>query len=253
MKVANVNAIYTKICQLNSDGSLVAPELQLDANELMDLANIVSLISTEKLDKASDESWIILYRLAFKWDDQSRYPGLDLLRLAIAYISPRDLSLVSSLLGCINKAPVSKHSENNTMLAVRCLVNMFSHANTRQLLWNDRKLIMERVFKTQSASGAKNLHIAVGTLMMNFSVLSAQLATDYEFCGGLFGNACGALRDFCDSDSVFRVLICAGNLVLVNPSFGARIKTHFENLSLRFGDHADCRDVISDLKYLVEK
>ncbi|KAL7748722.1 WD repeat protein Lub1 [Sorochytrium milnesiophthora] len=199
---ANVAAIVNKLQQLQSQ-----TEQKADIGQCEALANKLGggggNVSTAEHDA--------LIHLLQTWPVASRFPGLDLLRLAVlvspAFIGDIEQGLVAKASGFDDQTQV----DANVLLTLRLYANMFKQQQYRDIVWKQRSKVLGHLSQFKEAAN-KNIALGVATVLLNFSILlSAQ--PDEDFAIELLAMTVETLRCLRDAESLFRAVTALGVLL----------------------------------------
>ena len=163
-----------------------------------------------------------LHRL-LKWPDAQTFPALDILRSSLLNTGCHSLLLEKSSLDEIFSAclrHLDKTSPPNCqMLALRCLVNLFSSeaGSNMMRLYRDSVVsrIMEKLFPVVDDN--KNIQTAAATLMMNYAVSLGHKFDDETQVQVMSVLSINFLTFISDWESRFRVLVALGTLLASSP------------------------------------
>lgn len=149
-----------------------------------------------------------------RWPRETLFPILDIVRLAV-----RDAAVCKQLASTGSSTTATSfldqiieniaHGPANQLMAIRCIVNMLSHADGRARIAARLHDIIGRVNRIMS--GSTNLQIAIATLYLNASVMQLQLA-DGEVCRQLTEAVLEFLRWTHDTEAFYRAYQTLGNL-----------------------------------------
>ncbi|CAO1630116.1 unnamed protein product [Sympodiomycopsis kandeliae] len=216
-KQANLAALQSKLAEL-------AP-----AGQSLDISPVVSAL--EASDTAVPVSSV--QGSLTSWPPASRFPLLDLLRLASSRntdLEPSDL--ISSILEASQwtlpwpeaGGAESKARETNSMLAARALANLFSSSNGQSYLKSDAGAIkaLESLQATNFSQLNKNGRVAFATVLYNFSVLIVTSGSSQTWSSTVLAGLTRILTEEPQGDGevVYRALVGLGNL-LVSKSHGS--------------------------------
>jgi phospholipase A-2-activating protein len=164
-------------------------------------------------------------RAISEWPMDKRLPWLDLLRLLTAasadpvtyFTASNGTDLVTQL---SSSGVFSKYaSENNVMLAIRTLANLFCSKPGRALA--DAKFDdVLAVTSPYVSTGNKNLSIALTTLYINYAVLfSSSDAPDPDRALGLLAALMDVLKATSDPEALYRGLVATGTVLCLGRDF----------------------------------
>ncbi|CEQ39924.1 SPOSA6832_01481, partial [Sporobolomyces salmonicolor] len=235
---ANLPALRAKLSQLN-DHLSASPSTSSLALSPADFANLDKLIAFLLVSIASpgqpasipaplgDAESAIADKL-LSWPPESRFPGLDLIRL-LSLSSPTPASFPVLL----STATDPNEREINSMLALRACANLFVNVIGKATMQGEADEVVG-MLRARGVGGLnKNGKVAMATLALNFSVLAVQKSLDAKAAEGLAEIAVEvalalfpslsfaldsrpALQLLKDSDSevVYRSMVALGNLLV---------------------------------------
>jgi phospholipase A-2-activating protein len=164
-------------------------------------------------------------RATSEWPMDKRLPWLDFLRLITAasadpvtyFTESNGTDLVTQLSssGAFNK----ETSENNVMLAIRTLANLFCSKPGRALA--DKKFDdILALTSPHVSTGNKNLSIALTTLYINYAVLfSSGDLPDPDRALGLLAALMDVLKTTSDPEALYRGLVATGTVLCLDRDF----------------------------------
>ncbi|KAJ3214859.1 hypothetical protein HDU67_001124 [Dinochytrium kinnereticum] len=161
-KVINVNALRSKLIEFNDK----VTELKLTSAEISSLDYILASPSSSIDPKFVLVCMDAVLKIAFKWPETVRFPGLDLLRYTLAVGSGHIESLLDIIL--LLASTISSCDEStsctNAMLSLKCLTNTCS---------SDRGRVLEAVRRVlkRGILEKKQVSLSVSTLLANLSIL----------------------------------------------------------------------------------
>jgi phospholipase A-2-activating protein len=183
-------------------------------------------------------------RGATAWPVEKRLPCLDFLRL-LTVISPDTVkhfgfdsktNLVARLAAAgVFDSGENGQPENNVMLAVRTLANLFVSEEGKRLADEEFERAMDMV-APYASSANKNLCIALTTLYINYAVLltstSAQAAetegneatSTVDRVITLLDALCKVLMSSTDPEALYRALVAAGTVVSLGKDYADVVK-----------------------------
>ncbi|CAG8499469.1 10538_t:CDS:10 [Ambispora gerdemannii] len=143
-KQANVQTIYKKIGQINSElqANPSTNSLALTSAENSTLGNLIKFLENPSVGTDSSEArqneFAVIHKICTSWPFEKRFPGLDLLRLVILYspiaaLYKHNNGSVINLIADAGQLNVwsstdfvpTKEYETNLMLALRSIANLF--------------------------------------------------------------------------------------------------------------------------------
>uniref|UniRef100_H0VMN5 Phospholipase A-2-activating protein n=1 Tax=Cavia porcellus TaxID=10141 RepID=H0VMN5_CAVPO len=208
---ANPTQILGKLKELNG----TAPEeKKLTEDDLVLLEKILSLICNSSSEKPTAQQLQILWK-AINWPEDIVFPALDILRLSIkhpsvnedfcgekegAHFSGHLISLLS---------PAGKPA--NQLLALRTFCNCFVGQAGQKLMMSQRESLISHAIELKSGSN-KNIHIALATLTLNYSVCFHK---DHNIegkaqCLSVISTILEVVQDL---EATFRLLVALGTLI----------------------------------------
>ncbi|KAK2119863.1 hypothetical protein P7K49_001249 [Saguinus oedipus] len=211
---ANPTQILGKLKELNG----TAPEeKKLTEDDLILLEKILSLICNSSSEKPTVQQLQILWK-AINWPEESEnivFPALDILRLSIKHPSVNEnfcsekegAQFSSHLINLLNP----KGKPANQLLALRTFCNCFIGQAGQKLMMSERESLMSHAIKLKSGSN-KNIHIALATLTLNYSVCFHK---DHNIegkaqCLSLISTILEVVQDL---EATFRLLVALGTLI----------------------------------------
>lgn len=181
-----------------------------------------------------DSALPLVFRIATKWPEAHRMPGIDLIRLLAAF-SPTTAkfeydgeNIITSLLDSgVSKAPVNV---NHAMLAVRAFANLFMTSAGRKLVMEHSDHLLggvKAVLSNIGPSPNRGLIIAIMTLYINITVYLTTEGRESspesaEQGLALLEDLTKFIANEKDSEAVYRGLVALGTLV---KSLGAEVKS----------------------------
>eukprot|EP00698_Gefionella_okellyi_P000254 TRINITY_DN1021_c0_g1_i1.p1 TRINITY_DN1021_c0_g1~~TRINITY_DN1021_c0_g1_i1.p1 ORF type:complete len:736 (+),score=194.62 TRINITY_DN1021_c0_g1_i1:88-2295(+) len=166
----NADGIKRKITEFNAQ---VAPELTLNEKELgLMLGCVDTLAKTSFYHTSAVGAWppTLLARKMLHWPVEKRFPAVDIVRAmflhpASAPVVLKEAGLLDGLLANVNEAA----GNNNTMLAIRALCNMFRFDNVMSAAAPRLGDLLSLVGELAQSSHA-NTKAAVATFVLNVSI-----------------------------------------------------------------------------------
>ncbi|KAJ1959901.1 WD repeat protein Lub1 [Dipsacomyces acuminosporus] len=198
-KQGNVSAIIGKLAEFNA---AVAQETG-DGGVALDDAQIQAIRSIEtslaSADAVSTDAYEALVKSVVQWPSDKRFPGLDLLRLVVAY-SPLPVTYQSNGKGFVDylgeatglfrllgsdstSTTLAKSDEINLMMGVRSLANAFATDAGIDLIWSSRKSILSALDNSWIKAANKNLITALSNLYLNIAIAAAQKGDEDDGLG----------------------------------------------------------------------
>ena len=181
--------------------------------------NLLELLPSLATSNTPDPSLVPLLHTILQWPQEKTFPALDLLRAAILNISSHPALMEKSSLDNIFSSCI-KHIDKSSpancqMLSLRCLVNLFSVEEGRDLLrlYRDSVLtrVMEKLFPVTDDN--KNIQTGAATLMLNFAVSCGQKPDEETQVQSMSVLAINFLTFITDTEAKFRVLVALGSLI----------------------------------------
>ena len=193
----------------------------LNPTELKILATLCKHLGSGELAKAKTSTSVtggldLLVKLATEWPYKDRLPGLDLLRLVVVapesanYSHPRYGNMINILLGSATE--ISPPTENNVMMALRGISNIFESAPGRSLALNEFKYIQSTISSALPGSTNRNLYVAVTTVYINYAVLF-QSSPSTDAATEILDTLATILNTQNDSEVIYRAIVATGTLV----------------------------------------
>ena len=227
IKTANLRTILRKISEFNEqlihEGSKATA---LDKQQLLTLDAAskpleIALSVKPSSDSALTSTIPIVSQILPNWPPGFRLPILDLLRLLAAATPALPLILRNpNTVSILATAGFEdKDRENNVMLAIRTLGNLFETAEGRALVDEEFDQVHTLV-KGYLSSGNRNTTIAIATLYLNYAVLfTSNSFKDSPFSAErsllLVNDLTSLILSAADSEAVYRALVAAGTLLQV--------------------------------------
>ncbi|KAL2358847.1 WD40-repeat-containing domain protein [Cryomyces antarcticus] len=219
-----------------------AKGLSLNPSDLNVLSALVKQLSlaqaisyAPKPHAALDNGIDLVLRLATAWPVELRLPGLDLLRL-LAAASPNLITRTSSgaddIVDVLASSGVfdSAHDRpNNTMLAVRCLANLFMTDEGRLITDGEFDKIVGLMHPFLQSTN-RNVAVAIATLYINYAVMLEKGEKGAEGIQTtirglrLLQDLTGLLQRAEDSEVIYRSLVAMGTLVTIGADFRHHVK-----------------------------
>lgn len=208
---ANPTQILGKLKELNG----TAPEeKKLTEDDLILLEKILSLICNSSSEKPTTQQLQILWK-AINWPEDIVFPALDILRLSIKHPSVNENfcnekegdQFSSHLFSLLNP----KGKPANQLLALRTFCNCFVGQAGQKLMMSQRESLMSHAIELKAGSN-KNIHIALATLTLNYSVCFHK---DHNIegkaqCLSVISTVLEVVQDL---EATFRLLVALGTLL----------------------------------------
>lgn len=208
---ANPTQILGKLKELNGTAS---EEKKLTEDDLVLLEKILSLICNNSSEKPTAQQLQILWK-AVNWPEDIVFPALDILRLSIKHPSVNEnfcnekegTRFSSHLVSLLN--PRGKPA--NQLLALRTFCNCFVGQAGQKLMMSQRESLLSHAIELKSGSN-KNIHIALATLTLNYSVCFHK---DHNIegkaqCLSVISTVLEVVQDL---EATFRLLVALGTLI----------------------------------------
>ncbi|NP_001411766.1 phospholipase A-2-activating protein isoform 4 [Mus musculus] len=199
-----------KLKELNG----TAPEeKKLTEDDLVLLEKILSLICNNSSEKPTAQQLQILWK-AINWPEDIVFPALDILRLSIKhpnvnenFCNEKGDQFSSHLINLLNP----KGKPANQLLALRTFCNCFVSQAGQKLMMSQRESLMSHAIELKSGSN-KNIHIALATLTLNYSVCFHK---DHNIegkaqCLSVISTILEVVQDL---EATFRLLVALGTLI----------------------------------------
>lgn len=148
-----MKALVAKIGQLNDSQSS-----RLNPGESKRLEEIAGAVEQGKV-VLNDADWMIMNKLVFEWSVETRFPGIDLLRLIILHVS-----IPTSFLQSLHSFFNDGISDINAMLLFRVYANLFNRSENYPGLENSGQTLQWAV--KLASRKHKNLQMAIVTYMI---------------------------------------------------------------------------------------
>jgi len=141
-----LSTIVTKILEFNTQ---VDQSLSLDVSQAAELKKVAEFLeqTTRYHSQVLQEAHFELFSRLFRWPEEQRFPVLDLFRVFLLHPSAAEHyarqgdaflgALVTA--GSLGLPDSSKAIQNNQMLALKCLVNLFKFESGRKLVSQGKK------------------------------------------------------------------------------------------------------------------
>lgn len=217
---ANVKMIHKKLLEFNQqlidNGS---KDLSLNPSDQTLLAATVKQLEQSK-STLTQESVDIILKMAINWPPEKRLPALDLLRLAATSptFTSHTSSGQSSIISILASSGVfaSDSPVNNTMLAIRTLVNISASEEGRLILnggFTHVHDLLERFLATPSViKQNRNLAVALTTLYINYAVMLGPMPSA-DRALKLLEDLVAILGTLEDAESLYRGIVALGTVL----------------------------------------
>uniref|UniRef100_A0A8C2NJA0 Phospholipase A-2-activating protein n=1 Tax=Capra hircus TaxID=9925 RepID=A0A8C2NJA0_CAPHI len=212
-----VNIYFPKKEAVTFDQELngtASEEKKLTEDDLVLLEKILSLICNNSPEKPTAQQLQILWK-AVNWPEDIVFPALDILRLSIKHPSVNEnfcnekegARFSSHLVSLLN--PRGKPA--NQLLALRTFCNCFVGQAGQKLMMSQRESLLSHAIELKSGSN-KNIHIALATLTLNYSVCFHK---DHNIegkaqCLSVISTVLEVVQDL---EATFRLLVALGTLI----------------------------------------
>lgn len=200
-----------KLKELNGTAS---EDKKLTEEDLVLLEKILSLICNNSSEKPTAQQLQTLWK-AVNWPEDIVFPALDILRLSIKHPSVNEnfcnekegTQFSSHLINLLNP----KGKPANQLLALRTFCNCFVGKAGQKLMMSQRESLMSQAIELKSGSN-KNIHIALATLTLNYSVCFHK---DHNIegkaqCLSVISTVLEVVQDL---EATFRLLVALGTLI----------------------------------------
>ncbi|KAJ3163096.1 hypothetical protein HDU86_002265, partial [Geranomyces michiganensis] len=189
-KGANLSAISNKIAQLNDQLQASQDPTALSSAQLQVLqTTIQSLKTPSKFREAFDDSQRDVILKVAHWPAAARFPGIDVLRVAILY------------------APTQQILEN--------IPSYFTAMSGAAPSGGDSVKISKAIMTVGTRSENKNLLIALATVYLNLATLTHARSDDH-FAVDILTNLIEFLKAKPDTEAALRALVAVGTLIYKN-------------------------------------
>jgi phospholipase A-2-activating protein len=204
----------------------------LNPTELNILASLCKHLGSGELAKGMTSQSVsggleLVVKLVTEWPYKDRLPGLDLLRLiAVApltatYSHPRYGNIVNVLIGSATEQ--DPPAENNVMMALRGVGNLFESVEGRALVLTEFKYIQDTISTALTGSTNRNLHVAATTVYINYAVLF-QSSPSVDNATEILDTLSTILSTQSDSEVIFRAIVATGTLITLGEMERAAAK-----------------------------
>ena len=228
IKTTDLRTVRRKIEELNDqliqEGS---KDIFLNEKLLADLEALIkpleqSLSSGPLSNPAVTTGIPLVFYILISWPPSHRLPALDLLRLLAAATPALAEYRTSSSTNVIDVLATGgfddKDRENNIMLSVRAIGNMFNTASGRNLADDEYDKIHGLVQGSSQGTTNRNLTIAVTTLYLNYAVLltsssHSSLPSSIDRGLTLLDDLVSLISIVKDSEAAYRGLVAVGTLL----------------------------------------
>ena len=225
IKSTNLRTVLQKIEELNQklngDGDPLSSE-QLQSLRALAKPLEGALASGPKEDPSFVDGITAVFHILLHWPPSHQLPALDLLRLLAAATPQVAAGNKSELEKSLLDSDVIKDldRQNNVMLGIRTLSNLFETPSGRSLAEN----LFDKVHQLVQPLAKKplnnrNLMIAISTLYLNYAVMYTS-AMNSERALLLLDDLTALIHGTADAETLYRALVAAGTLL----SLGEEVK-----------------------------
>lgn len=219
---AKLPTIVTKILEFNT-------QVPADSNLALDIAETTQVKKiAETLEQVTKyhtfsfgQPHFAIFAKILSWPADLRFPGLDLFRVFVLHPSAAEHyaglgeNFVRELLnaGCLSSSAdrSAKATQNNQMLALRAVANLFKYESGRRLLQDRRGLVIEAA-KLAAESDRPPLKQALATVFINYAVL-LNSQRDEDTSLNVVVCVLEMVKREQDADVAFRLVVALGTLV----------------------------------------
>lgn len=203
-------------------------------------------------------------KMITQWPQASRTPGYDIYRLLAAAtpttVTRHDpLSVFQNAGALPTTSTVSADANANaTMLAIRFLANIFTHAAGRAYALTKLPAIRESIWPcVQHFVANRNVLIAAMTVYINYGVLLASEKSKKEAAKTLIGDVVSLLAEdaIVDSEVLYRALVALGTLIVavagksgLNGEEMARVKAVLGRVEGVVGSEPRIKGVLGEVR-----
>ncbi|XP_068090719.1 phospholipase A-2-activating protein [Hyperolius riggenbachi] len=213
---ANPALILGKLKELNES----APEeYKLPEDDLIRLDKLLSVVVNPSGETATAQQADTLWR-AVRWPEDIAFPALDVLRLAVKspainemFCNEKEGNQFINYLFQIMR-PSGKQA--NQLLALRTLCNCFACETGEGLMMSKRDAVITKAIEIKAINN-KNIHIALATLMLNYSTCLHKVS-DLEGKAQCLSAVSTVLEVVQDFEAGFRLLVALGTLITDDPN-----------------------------------
>ncbi|GAA6061577.1 hypothetical protein JCM10212_004327 [Sporobolomyces blumeae] len=252
---ANLPALRSKLSQLNEQlaGTPATASLALTTTELASLDKLITYLLVSLGNSSSSsaaplgEAETAVADKLLEWPTESRFPGLDLVRLT-SLSSPTPASFPVLL----QSATSASEPATNSMLALRALANLFIPFVGKATMQSEAQEVVAMLAARGVEGLNKNGKVALATVALNFSVLATSKNLDSKAVQPL-ADLCSELLEDTDNEVVYRSLVSLGNLLVSFDSAAAlssgqaeQYKQVAKRAAQRSGEER-CKKVASEL------
>ncbi|CAG8706467.1 1987_t:CDS:10, partial [Dentiscutata erythropus] len=232
---ANIQAILKKTNQINVDLQQIEAtnSAVLTSQEITTLENLARFLQNPQANSRSNndrqQEFIVIHKIITQWPFESRFPGIDLLRLQILYTPipaqyvENDSNVINLLINSTGMNSWSKDhdtptkdQETNMMLGLRALTNLFNVEEGKRIIKREASTIIDMISHTWKSTN-KNLRIALVTVFLNFSVLYQTNANE-DIILQLMATLVELLENESESEVVYRALVTLGTFIIQNQA-----------------------------------
>ena len=230
IKTANVTVIAQKIGQFNDqlirEGS---DDIVIDKQDLKNIDSAIAPLEACINTSASDSSGLIaatvpvIARMMVTWPPALRIPLLDFARLlavttpGLASYESSDKSNAVDLL--LSAGSEDSDRENNIMLAIRGLGNLFEGAGKAIVVAKFDSIHAK--IKQYAVTKNRNMGIAIATLYINYAVYLLSASSKASSLGStIISDNVSLIRNATDAEVAYRSLVAIGTLIHAGVNTG---------------------------------
>ncbi|KTW29064.1 uncharacterized protein T551_02338 [Pneumocystis jirovecii RU7] len=223
-KQANISALARKCLEFNS-GFLESgyKNISLNPDEISALKIIVEYLKTSENKSLVQNIELVSLDLATKlsniWPYDKRFPGLDMLRILcgifeeIGSYKYSTKSIIDIIIdggfSDVSSNFSKKIIENNIMLSLKALVNLFEKDSGKEILNKEFEKIITKISGIYNDLTARDAKIALSTLYLNFSIFFYQLSS-VQNALSILSPILEILSEDSDSECIYRTMVALG-------------------------------------------
>ncbi|KAG5438340.1 hypothetical protein PCANB_002828 [Pneumocystis canis] len=226
-KQTNISALVKKCLEFNSDFEISEyKNISLNPEEISILKMMAEYLKDPKNNSFVETSILKSLNLATKlsnaWPHDKRIPGLDMLRILCGTFEETGLfkhdtkSIIDIIIeGGLSNIFLGKPEEiieNNIMLSLKALVNLFQKESGKKILHENSKKIISKILGIYNVLTNQNTKIALCTLYLNFSILFYQLSSIQDAIN-IINPILEILSQDNDSECIYRIMVAFGTLL----------------------------------------
>ncbi|KAM9329760.1 phospholipase A-2-activating protein [Gastrophryne carolinensis] len=213
---ANPVQILGKLKELNEN----APEeYRLSEEDLMRLDKLLTVLVNHSGEPATAQQIDTLWR-AVKWPEEIVFPALDVLRIAVKMSTINEMFCNekegNQFINYLFQIMRPSGKQANQLLALRTLCNMFTCKPGERLMITHRDAVLTKATELKGITN-KNIHIALATLILNYSTCSHK-ASDLEGKAQCLSAISTVLEVVHDLEAAFRLLVALGTLACADSN-----------------------------------